>query len=307
MFSFKKVVLIVNLALFSIAPIEASYLNEVGTVYLVEPNLAGLEFYQKMYFVNKNQVIFVREQSLYLSLARDIELGIKVPYLNNVQREISFNRLGDVKFHLNFGTDWFKSFAKINFFLEHNIGGGPKFDEISTHSMESYGFWEWRLGLIFFKKLKYFSIHANFFYVLRGQGERTIFDAFFDGNTLNIFDKVAYERGLGFNPANKDAFFARENLANDNLEYLVGFNSELSYPFVPFIELTFSHDFRGPAYKTYPHRAPGSGYFRSLISLGAKYFLSDDHFTLKISFIIPYGELSETFVWGSGLGVRLDF
>ncbi len=288
------------------ALVNASYLNETNTVYLIEQDLAGIEVYQKMYYVNADQVIWVREHNLLLSLGKSVELGIKVPYVNQVNRSINFSRLGDVKFHLNFLTGWFKSFGQFNYFVEFNIGNGPRYTELTTHPMEAYGFQELRTGLIFFKRFDYFSIHANLFYVFRNQNELGFFNSFFgDGQTLNIFQKTAWQRGLGFNPNNENTFFYKGNYANDNLEYLLGFNSDLSYPMVPFVEFTFSHAFKPNS--AFVQKAPGAGYYRSQITVGTKFFMADDHFVLKLAFMLPVLDLRNSHSFGAGAGVRIDF
>ena len=289
--------------------VNAAYLHETATVYLIEPNLAGLDFYQKYYYVNKSEYLLVREQNMLLSITPDIELGIKVPFTNYVTRELTFSRLGDVKFHLNFATDWFEKAGKFNYFLEYNVGTGASIDELTTHPMESYGHQEWRTGLIYFRKWDYFSISANLFYVFKNKDEKTLFQSFFgDGVTLNPFNEQSYRRAFGFNPKNDQAYFYEGNLKNDNMEYGLAVNSELVYPFVPFVEGTFSHDFWGAQSKSrYVRLAPGLGLFRTQLITGFKYFMADDHFSIKVSFYVPLGDLSTTYGFGAGLGVRIDF
>ena len=292
------------------SPLGASELYEARTVYLVENSLAGIELFQKFYYVDADTFIMVREQSLFLSISSDIELGFKVPIVNQFSKLNSFSsRLGDLKIHLNFATDWFKEHLKLNYFLEYNVGSGPKIDDLGNHPMEGYGYPEWRTGLIMFKRFKYFSLHGNLFYVFRNYNEAGLFDTFFeDGQTLNLLNLEAYRRGLGFNPKHPKTFFNEFRLKNDNIEYLAAVNTELFYPFVPFFEVTFSHDFYGEdSPNNYPRPGPGFGVFRSQIILGAKFFMAEDKFSIKLSLFAPVGQLANIYGWGKALGIRLDF
>lgn len=297
-----------NLALSSIA--SASTLHELKTVWLEEPDLAGIEVTQKMYLDPDGSVLLLREQNLFLSLADWIELRIQVPWVNYiVNSQKSSSSAGDVKLSLNFATEWFQELFQTNYYLEYNTGSGPKYNDINNHPMGSYGYPEWRTGLIFFKKTFYVSLHFNLFYVFRGEGPKSSREfTLLDGFYLNVFEEETYKRGFGFAAKHPDAFFYYRKLLNDNLEYNFAVNSEIFYPFVPFLEFTFSHDFRrGENTNVYPVKGPGSGYYRSQFTLGTKYFFPEEHFSLKASMTLPVGELSNLYTTGFSLGARLDF
>ncbi|RME91706.1 MAG: hypothetical protein D6767_04675 [Candidatus Hydrogenedentota bacterium] len=290
--------------------IYSTSLNELITVWIEEPNLAGIEVTQKLYFVPNGELALLREQNLFLSLGESVELGIHIPWTNYIVSQVkSSSEVGDVAISLNFKTDWFKEFLLTNYYVEYNTGSGPEFDNLNNHPMLAYGYPEWRTGLIFFKKTKYFSWHFNLFYVFRGRsddGGREF--SLLEGFYLNPFDKETYKRGFGFAAKHPDAFFYYKKLLNDNMEYRLAINSELFYPFVPFLELTFSHDFRrGEFSNVYPRKGPGSGYFRSQISFGTKYFFPGEHFSLKAAAIFPLGAISNLYITGFSVGARVDF
>lgn len=126
--------------------------------------------------------------------------------------------------------------------------------------------------------------------------------------TINVFETETYERAFGFNPEKDQNFFYKGNFANDNLEYNFAINTELFYPLVPFFEFTFSHDFTGEySEQTYPFKGPGSGYFRSQISAGTKFFMADDRFVLKTAVTLPVLNLRNVYDYAFSLGARIDF
>lgn len=296
----------ITLFLLFFSAASAASIHEVRTVYLTEPGYAGIDLYQKFYYGPGEKYAFVREHNLLLSLGRSAELGIQVPYANVREKQQAFDRLGDVKIHLNTATDWFSSFMVTNFYIEYNTGSGAAFTDLNTHPLEAYGYPEWRTGLIFFKRWLTFSLTGNIFYVFKGarpDGTREV--NFIDGMTLNIFNKDAYNRAFGFNPQRSENFFYYKNLENDNLEYMIAVNTDLFHPFVPFIELTYSHDFTSDS--EFIRRAPGAGIDRSQISIGSKFFLAENRFALKTALIIPVGDMTDMYSIGGSFGARIDF
>lgn len=283
----------------------AGIFHETRTVGLLEMGLVAFDFYQKLYLKEKDK-IFLREQSIFLSLGKKSELGIHIPYINSLQSHANLHRFGDMRLSLNWATNFFKPVLLTNFYLEYNFGTGPNYREFSTNKMEAYGYPEFRLGPIFLKKWEFLYFHFNFFYVFRaakddGDREKTLFDGF----DFNIIERRAWQRWLGFNPRDSRNFFYYQNFDNDILEYNLALSSDLFYPFVWFSELTFSNDFR--AYKGYVPEAPGSGMARFQYILGLKFFMSDDHFALKTALVFPIGKISQIYDIGFSLGARLEF
>lgn len=286
-------------------PLQAAVLHETRTVFLLEQGLAGFDIYQKMYLSN-GDLIFVREQSLLLAMSKRVELGIHIPYINSVQRQGTFSRIGDMKISLNIATDWFRRYILTNFFLEHNTGTGPSYFEASTNKMEAYGFPEWRMGLIFLRKFELWAAHLNIFYVMRGardDGERE--KTLFNGMTFDVLKQESWNRWLGFNPSDERNFFYRGNFSNDIFEYNIAASTDLLYPFVLFSEMTFSHDFR--SYRGFRPQAPGSGIPRWQMIVGGKFFMADDHFALKAAVVLPVGSLTDIYSLGIALGARMEF
>lgn len=115
----------------------------------------------------------LREQSIFLPLGKSAELALKFPYINTISETREVAATGDIRVALNIATDWFKRFTLINYFLEYNAGTGTPYNDLQNFSMHSYGFFEWRTGLIFLKKLKIISLHGNLFYVFRGHKSGT--------------------------------------------------------------------------------------------------------------------------------------
>ena len=296
--------------------LRASTLHELRTVYLTEENYVGLDITQKFYYSAEKYYSMVREHEVLLPLSKYTEMGINFAYLNQMKPAIHISRVGDIKVHLNFKTDWLSEFMHINYFTQYNSGSGPAYVEFNTHPMESYGFPEFRNGLIFFKKFDYFSIHLNFFHVFRQEKIIETNENYssekepnlVDGMEINIFEKDTYKRVFGFNYTDERNFFYKKYLKNDNLEYLIAVNTDLAYPFVPFLEFTFNHDFQIMRRKEkYYKYAPGSGYFRSQLICGFKSFFAKEKFIVKSSFSIPLAEMRNLYQWGTNLGIYIEF
>ncbi|MDH5719979.1 MAG: hypothetical protein OEZ13_05075 [Spirochaetia bacterium] len=313
----KKIFFVFIFALSQNNSLKASAFQELRTAYTMDENHVGLDVTQKFFYSGKNYYSFVREHEILLPLSNETELGINYAYLDQVKPAFNVSRTGDIKVHLNYKTDLLKKILDTNFFIQYNSGSGPEYTEFNTHPMESYGFPELRYGFIFFRKFSYFSLHFNLFYVFRQEkivenedgtltSEKEV--NVMKGITLNIFRKYAYKRVFGFNYTNEKNFFYYKNLKNDNLEYLLALNTDLAYPFIPFIEFTFNHDFQIEQRKdNYYEYAPGSGYFRSQFIGGIKSLFAEEKFIVKTAFVVPLGEMKNVYKWGLTLGVFLEF
>ncbi len=299
----------------------ASRFFELTTTYIQEQNTTTFDIFQRLYFDKVGNVYTIREHSLYLPLGSLAQLGIDIPHILHGGKSQSFvSRIGDIKVHLNIATKWFAKYFFLNFYLEYNTGTGSEYTKLETFPFEAYGFTEFRLGFIGFKPFRYISLHWNLFYVFRGEREIGLFDSFFNDQVLNIFAAEAWIRALGLNPVNKNTFFYYQNIANDNLEILLAINTKASYPFVPFLELTFSFDFGGRVeisqpltgepsdIKDYIRKAPASGIIRAQIVLGGKVFFNFDDFVFKFALFFPLGEeLAQFYHTGFGLGLQMQF
>ena len=286
------------------ADLYAGKLYELNTVSLQKQELASINVFQRLYFDANDDLIFVRDHILILALSRKVELGVNIPYINQVKGlDNSFGRGGDIKIYLNIATEWFSKYLALNYYVEFNTGSGAEYINPETNPMESYGYEEWRTGIIGFKYFKYLGIHWNLFYVFRGENETGLFDSFFNGDTLNIFGAEAYKRGLGLNPAHETSFLYYKNFKNDNIELNLAINTDLFYPFVIFLEATLSFDFGSE----FISKAPGSGIMRNQVILGTKIFLIDQKLVIKFASFMPIGPLFNIYRAGIGLGVAIHF
>lgn len=285
----------------------AGTLHELRTASLTGVGLAAFDVYQKYYYNGPAQNYWLREQNLLLAVSKSIELGIHLPMVNHHSNEINRSEFGDLKLHVNIATEWFEKYVLTNWYVEFNAGNGPKYTDPNFSPMESYGFPEIRTGVILMKKRAAFTLHFNLFYVFRSQKTATGSENnITNGLDLNIFSGEAWQRGLGFSPADDRNFLYKGNFPNDNLEYLLAVNTDLFYPLVPFWEFTLSHAF-GASSESYIRPGPGSGIFRSQTILGTKWFPVDERFAVKAALAIPIAEMSKLYGLGFSLGVRLEF
>jgi len=318
----KKIYILIYLYLIVFSnEVFGSKLHELRLIYVTQKDNISFDINQKLYYSKKKNIALVREHDLFLPVFLNTEIGFSFSYLNQVQPEITISRAGDIKLFLNTRLDWVKNTFTMNYFLEYNNGSGPQYTSINAHPMESYGFPEIRTGFLFFKNFNFISFHLNLFYVfrkekiIREKNENNEFvrksieePGITNGMTLNIFSKDTYYRVFGFNYSDERNFFYYRYLSNDNLEYLLAANTDLIYPYVPFIEFTFNHDFQIKNRKArYYKYAPGSGYFKFQAAAGFKILLVEDSLRIKSSFFIPIGELKNAYIWGTSLGFQFEF
>lgn len=299
--------LINHLTIFLFIPfslIFAGQLKNAKTVFIIEQGLAGIEVDQKTLVTPESDFLMIRDQRLILSVSSKTEIGFNIPQIEYYSDQNNYSKIGDVKIYMNTTTSLLQSFMLTNFYLEVNTASGPKYDDLNNHPMEAYGYNEYRWGFIFFKKRRYFSIHGNLFYVFKSQSE----SSFTNGMTINILEKETYNRAFGFNPLYKDNFFYKGNFNNDNLEYAIAINTSLPYPFVPFVEYVFAHDFqRSNHVFVYDQRRPGSGMINSVFTAGTKVFFSENNFSIKFCISIPTEPVFSLYNTDISLGARLDF
>ena len=286
-------------------PIFSAQLNELFTVGLLKDSLMNVEVFQRVY-ATQDEWVFQRDQLLSFPLGRQVEFGLNLSNVNYLKRTSKApTRFGDIKLFLNIATDWLQEYITLNYYLEFNTGSGPDYTNLNNHPLEAYGHEEWRTGLLFFKNFPkiFIALHGNLFYVFRSEGEPTFFGSFFNQDVLNIFSEEAYNRGLGFNPVHKETFFYYKNFTNDNIEFNLGINTEIWYPFIPFLEMTTSFVFTD----NFRRKTIGSGIMKNQLSVGLKFFLENNHFSYKLLLIVPIANLNQLYDIGWGFGFQLKF
>jgi len=341
----KKRFIIFILFLF-IAPIFAGTLHNQSTVYLVPNGYSSVEFYQKIYYAPDGNYLLNRNQKILLAFSKDLEFGIDIPYINYIKQDITISNLGDIKFHLNYATPFLKKYMKINYYFELNTGNGPKYNEADINPMLNYGYQELKIGVLNFKKFKYFSLHFNILYVIKSEKELTLFDVIQNGlipkswedwysnkanlallgagvityvNPLETYLLGKNSKDIANEINQKNTIDSQDEVIleqdrypveNDNIEYLLSINSDLPYPFVPYIEFLFAHDLffkKSSQYFKDKTKRQGSGYLNIQLSIGTKFFLLDENLIINSAIIIPLGEIREIVSIGYSLGLKMNF
>jgi hypothetical protein len=120
-----------------------------------------------------------------------------------------------------------------------------------------------------FDILKTVFVHLNLFYTFReANGED-----FWGGFYINIFKEDTWKKAFGFNPAEKGTFLNVNRLKNDFAAASMAWNTNVLYPFIPFIEIYAS--FRTMKGKIDTQSVPieAAKYNVFLLSAGLRYFI----------------------------------
>jgi len=317
--------------------INATSFNELQTVFIEPDGFTGIEISQEIYFGPQGQTYWQRHHLIMLSVSKEIEMGIDIPWLNLVDLPTQTSNVGDIRFYLNFTTHpttkWIRNLGAFNYILDLNAGTGTKFFEKASQPLTSYGFQEWRFGFTHMKTFTSFSVHTSVSYSFRSgvqipvldskgkkqydeendlvtKGEDTVYGSITnnDGLFLNFWDGRSWKQWLGFNWNDPNAFFYRKNLENDLLIYKIAINTDLFYPFIPFVEYVYNHDFLGSESSTYYEKlSVGTGVSKNQIAIGGKFLLNEEYAQVKFSIIIPLGAMRQFASLATNLGFKIDF
>lgn len=303
----KKKLFILLFFLFFSSSNFASILHNVRTSGLLRPGMFGVGIVQNYFYNNLGEHYLVRNQMLKLAISNSVQLGVQLPYINHFSKAVDNSDFGDLKLHLNVATDWFKNYILINYFVEINTGTGPVYTDTNFSPIENYGFPEFRTGFIFMKITKFITYHFNLFYVFRGQrGPDGKEPDITNGFAFNIFTKEAWKRGLGFSPEDERNFFYKGNIPNDIIEYALAVNTEIFFPWVPFVELIWNHDL-GAEKSSYIREGPGTGVSRTEMTIGNKWFTKENNFSIIGAVSVPLFKMQRFYLISFSLGIHLRF
>lgn len=297
--------------------ILASKLGDLRTIQTIESGFTKLRLRQFAYFSPNSDVYLYREHELTFAATSQFEISINIPLLDYISSQKQHSTsLGDIildlNIHLNPKNNKLK-FGLWNLLVQFNFGTGPKYTSSTSHPITSYGYQELSFGVIYLKKFRYVSIHANLIYTFRygnfisHEGtvfqEKTIFAHITEGDFLNAFSASGWIKGLGFNVVHPEAIFFWKNLRNDLLKYYIAVNTQAFYPWIPFIELSFTHDFWFVGTPTdYPRPALNAGIYDTKIIFGNKVLLVDNKVQLFLNIHVPFWRLRELYTWGLSFG-----
>jgi len=299
-FSFgKKFLVILGLLLFSV-PIFSITIHRLRTVHITESGFSALDAYQKIYFSSKT-VFFFREQRLTLPVTDSMEMEINIPMFETIG-DTPQSGLGDISlsfFHSIFSRDQ----NLINTMIELSPGNGLQFSEKGVIPVEHYGYPEWKLGAAVFTQFGAIDFQSNLWYAGRmhkGEGQEP---GIFSGLDLNIFSESAWNRWLGFHPDKPENFFYTNNFANDALEASVVMNSDILFPWIPFVSWSSVFPFHGEREKsnsfagiTHPLHEISAGFKLLILSAG-----------ISIVTTVFYSPSVEDYSAGMGAGLRAEF
>ena len=114
--------------------------------------------------------------------------------------------------------------------------------------------------------------HLNVLYTFReGSSED-----FYGGIYLNPLAAKTYQTIFGLNPFHRDSFLNSERLKNDFGTFALALNTDILYPFIPFVELYWSYRFYQGSISTSDIPIEGCGINPFLFSVGGRYFFSHD-------------------------------
>ena len=281
------------------SPIYATEFGKLITVYLQNNNTSKISTNQMLFLNTNKDILLIRHHKLTLSIAKNIEFGINIPYINQIGNKKNINSLGgvgDIYLHLNIGTNWFQKYITLNWYLEFNTGTGIRYKDPISSPIANYGFQEWKTGILGCIHFTFLSFNWNVFYIFNSENENYLFNSFFNGQTLNIFSTEAYKRLLGLNPFHSSSFFYYKNFSNDVVEINLGVSSKIFYPFILFIELHSNLPFNNYNLSTNFYIA------RNNISIGFNVLLINEKMkiTIKNSIAINLNYISD-------IGIEVHF
>ncbi len=239
------------------------------TIYTIPEN--EFDFSLKEEYHSLDETCRIDGFRMGFAVLQGISLWFSSSYLHRGDFHSGRSEIGDSRLTLKFPAgDYFREKMHAVFFMDFRMPTGKDSYSVPEWRGVSFGNNELTLGPVFQIDLcSSLYIHLNLFYIFsQGEGE-----GFYDGFGLNISDKSSYKKALGFNYAEKDAFFYKEKLKNDYIRTSVGINSDRLYPLIPFISLHYYYGFNG----NLPEHIPcGGGSF--YLAAGLRYFFTGSSF-----------------------------
>jgi len=295
----KKYLVILVLLLFSV-PVSTTTIHRLRTVHLTESGFSALDAYQKIYF-SSDTVFFFREQRLTLPVTDSMEMEINVPMFETIGNNPQ-SGLGDISLYFSRAV-FSRDQNLINAMIELSPGNGLQFSEKGVIPVEHYGYPEWKLGAAFFSRFGLIDVQSNLWYAGRmhkGEGQEP---GIFSGLDLNIFSESAWNRWLGFHPDKPENFFYKNNFANDAFEASLVLNSDILFPWIPFVSWSSIFPFHGEREKV--QSFAGITHPLHEISAGIKLLVLSAGISIVVT--VFYSPTIEDYSTGMGAGLRAEF
>ena len=264
----------------------------------------GVEFAFHEEYINVRHFYRKEHVELGFGILTDLSIWFKFDYLHGGAFEMEQGEVGDLffKFWYYIG-DYFNEIMHLGFMVEFRFPTGKNAYSSKEWRNLCLGNHEITLGPVArFDLKKIIFFHANVFYTFRQDKNEDFYGGFY----INPVNEDTYVNLFGLNPFSDDAFLSWDRLKNDYFTLSVAVNTNLVYPFIPYIELSSSFRvFRG---KIEMENVPieGAGIDSFLISAGVRYFLMRSVYLGIYAVVNPLMDIQEGYLKNI-IGVDLSY
>jgi hypothetical protein len=259
----------IALVVFFAVGIPAYSLPLTETIYMIPEYDAEVFLRDEVYDTGK----YSRKDTIGLGFgATDyFSVWLQLDYLTRSAFKITKSDIGDMflkaKFYIGDYADnqvHLGFLANLRFPLSKNAYSSSDWRNLSL------GKYELKLGpFARFDILDVAFVYLNVFYTFRqANGED-----FWGGFYINIFKDETWRKVFGFNPTEKGTFLSTSRIKNDYLSISMAWNTNVIYPFIPYVEIYGSFRLMKGAIDTQGVPIECAKYNVLLLSVGLRYFI----------------------------------
>ena len=272
------------------------------TIYTIPESGVELVFHEE--YVNVDSFYRKEHIELGFGLVTDLTIWFKFDYLHNGAMEMSQGEVGDLFLKLWYYIgDYCNDMFHMGWFSELRFPTGKNAYTTREWRNLALGNYEITLGLVCqIDLIEKIFMHVNVLYTFR-QGRN---ENFYGGFFLNPVDEETYSKLFGLNPFADDTFLSYERLKNDYITLAVALNTDVIYPFVPYVELYGSfRPFQG-SIETDNIPIEGAGVNAFLIGAGIRYFFLRAVYLGIYAVVNPLMDIQEGYITNI-IGIDLSY
>jgi len=232
----------------------------------------GVELLFSEELLKTNQDDYRRDNyGLGLGLLPVLSIWYKFQYMHRGIPGSRQSELGDTFLRVWYYIDDFLNRVQFGFLTVFRFPSGRNAYEKPDWQNISFGNNELKIGPVLQIDINKFHFHLNGFYIFRqGEGEGA-----YSGFYINPFAKETYKKFFGLNCNSDGAFLEKKRLKNDYAVFSIAINSDLTYPFIPYVEFYCSNRLYRGRIETGNIPIEGAAVNPRLVSAGFRYFVTE--------------------------------